>query len=369
MFNQKGQFSKKTIQLTLFIVLALNFFLLNPLSTEATFEVVNDQIECIIIKNSECLACDAKYNDSIEPFYNEYRYNESINFTILEAHSDIDILLVELEKLNLTLLDISTPPVVIFIWGDNQKQILDANNLELIYSTFQNILEDPDYQPEPTDNSPPSFTDIIDVDTLLLAMILVIFIFSLILGGGYLVQYRFQYEWKLKRISRNRLFVIIGLSILSLITLLYQFLDYQQGGCGCASLNLTKAILFRQYETWNIFGTKIPFSFLGIISMGMILIQIGVLSVISLPFNISISKTRVINISRRYGEVLYYFIMFQFFTLITALFYLLYLELFVIEFICLLCTLSQLIIILNTILVGTWSPFPDKDSQKDEIIT
>jgi len=178
MFNQKGQFSKRAIQLTIFIILALNFFLLNPLSSDAELEVVNDQIQCIIIKNSGCPACDAKYTDFIEPFYNEYRNNMSINFTILEAHSDIDILLVELGKLNLTLLDISTPPAVIFIWGENQNQVLDANNLELIYSTFQNILEDPDYQPEPIDNSPSSSSDIIDVETLLLAIILVIFIFS-----------------------------------------------------------------------------------------------------------------------------------------------------------------------------------------------
>ncbi len=113
---------------------------------------------------------------------------------------------------------------------------------------------------------------------------------------------------------------------------------------------------------------NIPISLLGLTIMLIILIQIMVLSVISFPLIFPISRTKNFIVTDKLGVVLYYLIMFQLFTLMSAVLYLLYLEFFVLEFICIVCTVSQLIIILNTVLVGTWSPFPVTEDQKDEII-
>ena len=67
-----GQFLKKIAKATLLIVLGLNFALLYPLSPETAFAANNDLIECIIVKNSGCPACDEKYRDFVEPFYDEW---------------------------------------------------------------------------------------------------------------------------------------------------------------------------------------------------------------------------------------------------------------------------------------------------------
>ena len=180
-----GQFLEKIANLTLLIVLGLSFALLPPLSPENTLAASNDQIECIIVKNSGCPACDAKYLDFIEPFYEEYRDNESIDFIIFEATTDITILIDLLDRINLTLSDLSILPSVIFVWGNDQKQVLDGDNLELINDTFQNISEDIDYQPGSTDNDSPLSTDIIRIDLLLLAIAIVLSLSTLTVGGGY----------------------------------------------------------------------------------------------------------------------------------------------------------------------------------------
>ncbi|MHA1941840.1 MAG: hypothetical protein ACW97P_08945 [Candidatus Hodarchaeales archaeon] len=364
-----AQFSKKQGFLLFTALLMINLVLIDGLAFGVQLEPVTDPINCVIVRYSVCPLCVAKYRDNIKPFYDEYHYNESINFTIIDLHPDIGTALEELENFNITFSDVSIPPTVIFLWGDNQKQVLDGNNLGLIYDSFQSILEDIGYQPEPKNNSLPPPVDIINLEMLFFAIIIVLYFISVTFGGGILILTRYNFRLYLERISKSRFLLITSLSILSLITLLYQFFDYVEGGCGCMASNITKTLLFRQHETWDIFGMNIPFSLLGLIIVSLILIQIVVLSVMRFPLNISISKTKNFIISSKQGEIIYYFVMFQLFALIGALFYLLYLELFVIEYICILCTVSQLIIVAITVLVGTWSPFPTKDKQKNEIIT
>jgi len=244
-------------------------------------------------------------------------------------------------------------------------QVLDADDLGLISSTFENILADVGYIPSGTNNPPITSFDIINLGTLLVACIIILVPLFLIYFAGYYLVNRFKLKIDLLRINKNRFYLFTGLTLISIVTLTYQFLDYIQGGCGCASNDIVKILLFREYEVFDFFGLEIPFSLLGIALMILIFAQVSLIGIIPFPIEIPSFSGRTYLLTDKHGRYWYYFIVLQLFMTIGALINLLYLELFVIHFICLLCTLSQIIIVINTIIVITWSPFKTSSRKED----
>jgi uncharacterized membrane protein len=241
---------------------------------------------------------------------------------------------------------------------------LDADDLGLIASTFENILVDVGYTPIGNNTPPSTSFDIINFQTLLIAIIVIVGPSLAFLLVGYYIKNRTELQINLLRIDKNRFYVFTGLTVVSLITLTYQFLDYIQGGCGCASSDIVKVLLFRQYEVFDFFGLEIPFSLLGIALMTVVYAQVFLLGIIPFPIKIPFFSGRTYLLTAKHGGYWYYFIVFQLFMTIGALINLLYLEIFVIHFICLLCTLSQIIIVINTIIIITWSPFNISSSEE-----
>ena len=318
----------------------------------------DETVECIIVQWNSCPICVQTYLDHIKPFYDKYRDNDSIIFSIIDAsRPNWGYFEEEMQKINVTTDDWDDFPLVIFPYGNNLKWVLDADDLGQIESSFSTILEDIGYIPTVTLPSEKPTLGAIDFSLLLILIIFVGGIFPAILVSAYITTQKKDYRFQLKRISRNRLIVFTVLSVISIIALLYQYLDFLLGGCGCISNDTSKVLLFRQYEYIDLFGLEVPFSLLGLIIMSGILIQVYLLSILTFPMTIKVSKKRSYSLTRKHGGIWYYFIIFQLFSVVIFLFYLLYLELFVIRFICILCTLSQVIIMMNTGLILTWKPF------------
>lgn len=137
------------------------------------------------------------------------------------------------------------------------------------------------------------------------------------------------------------------------------------GGCGCASDDMVKVLLFRQYETLNLLGVEIPFSLVGLIMITGILIQVLILSDLPFPSDLKYTRNKTSLLTRKHGELWYRLIILQLILIVVFIFYLLYLELFVIHFICILCTISKVIITVNTALILTWKPFTTPQVNKD----
>ena len=314
-------------------------------------------VECLIVQFSACNGCVLKYRDLVKPFYDLYKDNDSITFTIMDASDDFTYFFDEMQQIGVNIGDYGNFPWVIFLWNESQKHVLDGEDLGLITSTFENILADVGYVPNGNNNTPTTSFDIINLETLLVAFIIILGPFLVFSIAGYYLVNRSKLQLNLLRIDKNRFYIFTGLTLISLVTLTYQLLDYMQGGCGCASTDIAKILLFREYEVFEFFGLEIPFSLLGIALMIIIFAQVLLLSIIPFPIEVPYFSGRTYLLTDKHGGYWYYFIVFQLFMTIGALINLLYLELFVIHFICLLCTLSQIIIVINTIIVITWSPF------------
>ncbi|WP_455142421.1 hypothetical protein [Candidatus Hodarchaeum mangrovi] len=345
-------------QKNLIIVLSIFLLLITPVPSHSAQPVL---IECYIIYYSECSACMSKYSTYVKPFYNSYRDNETIDFLLIDTYTEIglasywDII----DSLDINTSTLQGFPWVIFHWGDNQLIIIDERNLESIETTFLAILTDSGYT-VPKTSQP--FIPIISIESLDLPLL---GISSLLILGG-LIFLNIPCLWYfspnrnqkvLKRISKKRFLILIGLTLISLITLTYQLLDYIRGGCGCAGGNLAQVLLFRRYDHLMLFNIEIPFSLMGIGLMSSIFIIINFISIIPTPFSINIETRKFIVITEKNLQLLYKLLTLLLFVGFLSLFYLLYIELFLLEFICLLCTISQMVIIIDILLVFTWKPF------------
>ena len=324
-------------------------------------------VECLIVRFSACNDCVLKYQNLVKPFYDQYKENDSITFTIVDASTDYTIFINETQKLGINIGDYGDFPWVIFSWNETQKQVLDVYDLGLIASTFENILTDVGYVPNGNNNPPTTSFDIISYETLFVAFIITLVPLLFIYFAGHYLVNRFKLKIDLLRVNKNRFYLFTGLTLVSIITLTYQFLDYLQGGCGCGSTDIAKILLFRDYEVFDFFGLEIPFSLLGVALMVLIFAQVSLLGIIPFPIEVPFFSGRTYLLTDQHGGYWYYFIVFQLFMTIGVLINLLYLELFVIHFLCLLCTLSQIIIVINTVIVLTWSPF--RTSSKKELST
>ncbi len=136
-------------------------------------------------------------------------------------------------------------------------------------------------------------------------------------------------------------FLISSFSLISILSLSYQTLDNFKGGCVCTTSNIAKTLLFRQHASIRLFDMEISFALLGLGLMSVILLQTFLIGTFPVPITIPIPFSRKFTLTPQMGQFFYYFLVFQIFGAIIALFNLLYIELFVIKFICLLCTISQ----------------------------
>lgn len=311
-------------------------------------------VDCIIIKYSECSICATTYELEIQPFYERYRDNETIDFTVIDAATQPEVYWNVITGLEINVNDYGNLPWVIFSWGE-QVEVLDAVHLDMIESTFNTILTDIGYVPTDPGNSSPG-VEILRLDLLLIAGTFNLILFGVSGLGAYTYRAKFTSERLLVRISKSRYLVIIALSFLSIIALTYQLLDHIQGGCGCATTNIVKSLLFRRYDHIMILGINIPFALLGLGLMFTIIFLVSLIAFLPVPFKINLPSERFLTINERILKNLYNILVFISFFGVLSLFYLLYLEIFVIEFICLLCTLSQLVIVANTTLIITWHP-------------
>ncbi|MFW9856242.1 MAG: vitamin K epoxide reductase family protein [Candidatus Thorarchaeota archaeon] len=163
--------------------------------------------------------------------------------------------------------------------------------------------------------------------------------------------------------GRNRFDLILFLSLISISILLYQTIEYLLGGCGCGATMPEVVKAFRQYGT--VFG--VPISFFGLISLGGVLSQILALSCIPIDYELKLARS-TINMSSERLERWYILLLVQYGGICLGIAYLFLIELFIVESICLNCTISQGLILIISVLVWTWNPeFIDTKGKKISI--
>lgn len=163
----------------------------------------------------------------------------------------------------------------------------------------------------------------------------------------------------LRRIGKIRFFTIVSLSVISIIILSYQTIEYIQNSCGCGE-NIPEIIeAFR--ECGNIGG--VPISFIGLICMGAIIIQLFFLSSLPNTFKLNIFKSlfgKELVLTQRGLKFWYHLFLIELASMSIAVLTLIYIELFIIDKVCVYCTVSQITILLSTILIWKWNPFHEQ---------
>ncbi len=340
--------------LAFLIVTSFLFWAIKPFSTMLAQDTL---IDCIIIYDSACPDCYNEYLTQVKPIYDTYKSNNLTHFEVIDINNDYIFFWQEISrlKINHTDLGLDNLPWVIFRWGDNQEIGFDSENLALIESIYLAILEDPEYIP-PSNNGFDFHIELFDPILLLISGIIVL-VEILVIGisFGY-YHYKRRSGLLLKRISKNRARIIASMSLISISTLTYQLLDFIVGGCGCVTTSLIKSLEFRQYDYILFLGIKIPFALIGFILMNAILIQTLLIGIFPKSMKVKLSKSYQIYLNEKIVTYLHRFLVIQSLIAFLSLFYLLYVELFILQYICLLCTISQIVIVLNTILIITWKP-------------
>jgi uncharacterized membrane protein len=351
------QFSTKSGNFNLIILFILFCFLFWSIEPFSTTLIQDTSIDCIIIYNSDCPECHNQYLNQVKPIYDAYKTNNLTNFEVIDINNDYTFFWQEIERLNInyTSLGLDNLPWVIFRWGENQEVGFDSENLDSIESVYLAILEDYGYIP-PVENGSDFHIELFDPNLLLLSGIIVLGELLVIVIGLGIYHYTRKSVILLKRISKNRARIIASMSLISICALTYQLLDYIGGGCGCATTSLVKSLEFRQYEYIIFMGIEIPFALIGFILMNAILIQTLFIGIFPNSMKIKVFETHQIHMTERTVTNLHRFLTIQTLLAFISLFYLLYIELFILQFICLLCTISQIVIVLNTILIITWNP-------------
>ncbi|MHA1225823.1 MAG: hypothetical protein ACTSPV_03695, partial [Candidatus Hodarchaeales archaeon] len=226
------------------VITAIVLAMAVPLQPNSAADIV---VNCYVLYYSECPACMTKYNTYVKPFYNKYRDNNTIKFLMVDSAIDASLFWETVYVLELNITELEGFPWVVF-QHDDQLVVHDERTLDSIESTFISILEESGYIPitsEPHDGNIPIMGDI-NLSLLILAM--------MIAGGAILIissplvyyYHRSKPRVIFRRIYPWRFTAITSLSIISLISLSYQFLDYLQGGCGCSESNIVKQLLFRK---------------------------------------------------------------------------------------------------------------------------
>ncbi|MFX1286455.1 MAG: PKD domain-containing protein [Promethearchaeota archaeon] len=309
-------------------------------------------VDCILVHNSQCGSCENRYNKEVTSFYEKYQSDERINFKIYDIANleEQDSFLKEIDRLGIDLNVYGDLPYVIFIW-DTNIQVLDATTLNTIDQNFQDILLNfTNISPSSPQNNSISLLDFLpDFNYPILYFTLVIIaigIFVIHKGYSRYLKHGGSFIYP-RRISPIRFWTLLALSSISISLLLYQFLERLVGGCGCASGgDIVQTLLFQKYDHIIILDYVIPIAAIGILFNLSVILQIILLGAVRFR-----QKRQII------VKILYFLLTSQMLASLLSLAYLIYLELFVIHFICTLCTVSQVIIGINTILIITWQPW------------
>ena len=169
-----------------------------------------------------------------------------------------------------------------------------------------------------------------------------------------------MFDLKIKRMGTIRFSFILISSIISIITLIYQTYEYLQDSCGCGE-NVPEIIAaFKEYS--SILG--IPISFIGFSSMTIVLVQIVMLSYIPNPMYVHFKQEKILIINDKRIKNWYFLLLIQLGLMCLAVVNLIFIELVIIKSVCVFCTISQGVILLNTFLIYNWTP---KALKKDPI--
>ncbi|MFW9855767.1 MAG: vitamin K epoxide reductase family protein [Candidatus Thorarchaeota archaeon] len=147
-------------------------------------------------------------------------------------------------------------------------------------------------------------------------------------------------------LGRWRFGLIAAGSLLAIVILTVQTLDYLAGACGCGTTTPELIQAFREYGT--LFG--IPISLLGAVGITGVLIQTLIVGGFSSRPSIALGINPV------WLQRWYLFLILQYAMMCVAIVNLIWIELFLIGALCLNCTLAQVLVVLNTGLVWTWHP-------------
>ncbi|MHA2248021.1 MAG: hypothetical protein ACXADY_23945 [Candidatus Hodarchaeales archaeon] len=315
-------------------------------------------ISCFIFFDSDCPVCYQEYLRFGKPFHDKYQSNNNTEFQIIDIKHDYVFFWGEVRRLNIDYesLGLDNLPWVVFLWGDSKEVGFDYYNLEFVEPVYLAILDDPNFNPNPPEYQLKVVIEQIDPFLLFISGLIIAIELSILTITIRFYNQKLKPELLLRRISMNRVLILAVLSFISILTLTYQLLDYMRGGCGCATSSLIKSLEFRRYEFFNLLGIRIPFSLIGLVLMNAILVQTIIIGVVKTPSVLKLFKTRKIVITERVLNYMHKFLVLQAVSAFLSLFYLLYIELLIVQFICLLCTISQVIIVINTILIVSWRP-------------
>ncbi|MFX0172922.1 MAG: hypothetical protein ACFE9L_13490 [Candidatus Hodarchaeota archaeon] len=170
----------------------------------------------------------------------------------------------------------------------------------------------------------------------------------------------------LRRMTRKMFFSLLLIYSISIIALTKQTIDFYWGKGCCLETLSERAASFNDYGSFFIRYANLdfyfPISLIGMLLMTLFLVQI--VFVACFPFSYSLKKTNSslqISLEIKDDVLRYYkeFLLFQLLFSCLMVFNLLYIEIFIIKDVCLLCSISQLAIIITTILVFVWSPFTE----------
>lgn len=158
----------------------------------------------------------------------------------------------------------------------------------------------------------------------------------------------YQSWMSLKRITKRRFWAIVGSSILAMGVLIYQTVEYIIG-LDCCEGDLPEiAQAFREYGVF----LGIPISFFGILQMVLTIGLVGLISTIPTPEVNETEDSRLFQLLRPF----YLFLLFELLLSSILVVNLIYIEFFVIGSICLTCTVSQMVILSNTVIIYLWNP-------------
>lgn len=170
--------------------------------------------------------------------------------------------------------------------------------------------------------------------------------------------------FKPKRMSRRMSLVLLLIFVLSIITLLKQTIDFYWSRSCCLDAISKSSMTFDDYGSFFIRYSNLnfhfPISLLGIVLLTFLLFQIQLIANFPSHYSIHVDNP-IINLSLNIKEESIHFfknlLIFELFLSCLMVFNLLYIEFFLLRGLCLLCIVSQISIVLITILILIWSPF------------
>ena len=77
--------------------LLLSTLLVGIIDISTAGQHADEPVDCIVIKYSACPDCVNKYNLYVDPFFQEYRLNDSIDFAFIDASTETTFFFEQME--------------------------------------------------------------------------------------------------------------------------------------------------------------------------------------------------------------------------------------------------------------------------------